>query len=106
MTDRKQLELDAFEKSVLELIFGKNYETDQKFLWISKFFPDVIQKRIDSFEQFVGPLMDADGKIDGVLLKSVAAGRFGAFNSIIPNQPFYLSDLSATLKTIFLGDKK
>ena len=27
MTERQQMELDAFEKSALELVFGKNYES-------------------------------------------------------------------------------
>lgn len=106
MTERQQMELDAFEKSALELVFGPNYESDQKFIWISKFFPEVLQKRIDSFEQFVGPLMDQDGKIDVALLKNAANGRFGALESVVPNKPFYLSDVSASLKLIFMGDKK
>ena len=106
MTERQQMELDAFEKSALELVFGKGYESNPKFLWISKFFPDIIQKRIDSFEQFISPFMDADGKIDGALLKSLAAGKFGSLKSIIPDKPFYLSDVSASLKMIFLGEQK
>lgn len=106
MLDRQQMELDAFEKSALELVFGKNYESNPKFMWISKFFPDVIQKRIDSFEQFVRPFMDSDGKIDGVMLKSLAKGKFGSLESIIPDKPFYLSDVSASLKLIFLGENK
>ena len=104
MTDRRQMELDAFEKSALELVFGKEYESNPRFLWISKFFPEVIQKRIDSFEQFVKPLMDEDGKIDGALLKSVAGNKLGTLQAIIPNQPFYLSDVSASLKLVFLGE--
>ena len=106
MIDRQQMELDAFEKSALELVFGKDYQSNPKFMWISKFFPDIIQKRIDSFESFIKPFMDADGKIDGAMLKNLATGRFGALESIIPNQPFYLSDISASLKMIFLGEKK
>lgn len=106
MTDRKQMELDAFEKAALELVFGKEYQSNPKFLWISKFFPDIIQKRIDNFEQFITPFMDDDGKVDGQMLKSLATGKFGALESIIPNQPFYLSDVSASLKLIFLGEKK
>lgn len=106
MTDRQQMELDGFEKSALELVFGKGYENNPKFLWISKFFPDVIQKRIDSFEQFISPFMDADGKIDGALLKSLAGPKFGSLNTIIPDKPFYLSDVSASLKMIFLGEQK
>lgn len=106
MTDRQQMELDAFEKSVLELVFGKNYESNPKFMWVSKFFPDVIQKRIDAFEQFISPFMDADGKIDGALLKNLATGRFGALESVIPNKPFYLSDISASMKLIFIGEQK
>lgn len=106
MMSRKQMELDAFEKSVLELAFGKNYESNPKFMWISKFFPDVLQKRIDTFEQFIGPFMDDDGKIDGVLLKGLAKGKFGALETIIPSKPFYLSDVSASLKMIFLGEQK
>lgn len=106
MTDRKQMELDAFEKSALELIFGKDYEGNPKYMWVSKFFPDIIQKRIDSFESFIKPFMDNDGKIDGAMLKSLANGKFGSLESIIPNQPFYLSDISASLKLIFLGEKK
>ena len=106
MTDRKQMELDAFEKSALELVFGKDYQSNPKFIWISKFFPDVIQKRIDSFEQFISPFMDADGRVDGSMLKSIASGKFGSLESVIPNKPFYLSDVSASLKLIFLGEKK
>lgn len=105
MADRRQMELDAFEKSALELVFGKEYQSNPRFMWVSKFFPEVIQKRIDSFEQFVKPLMDEDGKIDGAMLKSIAAGRLGTLQSIIPNQPFYLSDVASTLKMVFLGDK-
>ena len=104
--DRQQMELDAFEKSALELVFGKNYESSQKYLFVSKFFPHVIQQRIDSFESFIKPFMDSDGKIDGTMLKSIATGRFGALESVIPNKPFYLSDISASLKMIFLGEKK
>lgn len=106
MTDRKQMELDAFEKSALELVFGKNYESNPKYMWVSKFFPDIIQKRIDSFESFIKPFMDEDGKIDGAMLKSIAVGKFGSLQSVIPNQPFYLSDVSASLKLMFLGEKK
>lgn len=106
MTDRQQMELDAFEKSALELVFGKDYQTNPKFMWVSKFFPDIIQKRIDSFEQFISPFMDEDGKIDGQMLKNLANGRFGALESVIPNKPFYLSDVSASLKLIFLGENK
>ena len=50
--------------------------------------------------------MDSDGKIDGAMLKNLATGRFGALESIIPDKPFYLSDISASLKMIFLGEKK
>jgi len=106
MADRRQMELDAFEASALELIFGKGYQNNSSFLWISKFFPGMLQKRIDSFEQFVLPFMDEDGKIDGPLLKQMAGDRFGSLKSIIPDQPFYLSDVSATLKTVFLGEQK
>lgn len=106
MTDRKQMELDAFEKSALELMFGKNYEKSTSYMWVSKFFPDVIQKRIDSFEQFIGPFMDNDGKVDGALLKNFATGRFGALESVIPNKPFYLSDISASLKIMLMGETK
>jgi len=106
MADRKQMELDAFERSVLELVFGKDYQSNTNFLWVSKFFPGIIQKRIDSFEQFISPLMDNDGRVDGSLLKSLANGRLGQFKSIIPDQPFYLSDVSASLKMIFLGEQK
>ena len=106
MTDRKQMELDAFEKSALELAFGKNYEKSTGYLWLSKFFPNVIQSRIDSFEQFIEPFMDSDGRVDGALLKNFATGRFGALESIIPNMPFYLSDISTSLKTMLIGEQK
>lgn len=106
MTDRIQMELDAFEKSALELIFGKDYQSNQKYMWISKFFPDVIQKRIDSFEQFMRPLMNEDGQIDGVMLKTIAGAKLGSLKSIIPDKPFYLSDISSTAKMIFLGEQK
>lgn len=106
MTDRKQMELDAFEKSALELVFGKDYQSNPKFMWISKFFPDIIQKRIDNFEQFISPFMDSDGRVDGSMLKNLATGKFGALESVIPNKPFYLSDISATLKLMFLGENK
>lgn len=106
MSNRKQMELDAFEKSALELAFGKNYEKNKSFMWISKFFPDVIQKRIDAFEQFIEPFMDNDGKVDGSMLKTFATGRFGALESIIPNKPFYLSDISVALQTMLLGEGK
>lgn len=104
--DRQQMELDAFERTALELVFGKNYESNQKYIFVSKFFPDVIQKRIDSFESFVKPLMNNDGMIDGQMLKTLSNGKMGAFESVIPNKPFYLSDLSSALKMIFLGDTK
>lgn len=104
--DRQQMELDAFEKAALELVFGKNYESNQKYIFVSKFFPDVIQKRIDSFEAFVRPLMNSDGMIDGQMLKTLANGKMGAFESVIPNKPFYLSDLSSMAKMIFLGETK
>ena len=106
MTNRKQMELDAFEKSALELAFGKDYESNKSFMWIRKFFPNVIQSRIDSFEQFIEPFMDDDGRVDGATLKTFATGRFGALEQIIPNQPFYLSDISNTLKTILMGGMK
>ena len=106
MIDRQQMELDAFEKSALELVFGKNYESNQKYLFVSKFFPDIIQSRIDSFESFIRPFMDADGKVDGAMLKNLAMGRFGALESVIPNQPFYLSDVSSALKLMFMGESK
>ena len=104
--DRQQMELDAFEKAALELVFGKNYESNQKYMIVSKFFPNVIQQRIDSFESFIRPLMDEDGKIDGTMLKTLATGKFASLNSIIPNAPFYLSDVSSALKLIFLGEQK
>lgn len=106
MTDRKQMELDAFEKSALELAFGKDYEKSTSYMWVRKFFPDVIQSRIDSFEQFITPFMDSDGRIDGALLKNFATGRFGALESIIPNRPFYLSDISASMKIMLMGESK
>jgi len=106
MTDRIQMELDVFEKSALELVFGKDYQNNQKYMWISRFFPDVIQKRIDSFEQFMRPLMNEDGQIDGAMLKSIAGEKLGSFKSVIPDRPFYLSDISSTAKMIFLGEKK
>lgn len=104
--DRQQMELDAFERTALELVFGKNYESNQKYIFVSKFFPDVIQKRIDSFESFVKPLMNNDGMIDGQMLKTLSNGKMGAFENVIPNKPFYLSDLSSALKMIFLGETK
>ena len=106
MTDRKQMELDAFEKSALEIVFGNNYESNPKYMWVSKFFPDIIQKRIDSFEEFMRPLMNDDGQIDGEMLKSLAGQKLGSLQSVIPSKPFYLSDVSSTVKMIFLGDKK
>lgn len=106
MLDRKQMELDAFEKSILELAFGNNYQSNPSFMWVSKFFPGILQKRIDSFEQFISPFMDSDGKVDGAMLKSLANGRLGSLKTIIPDQPFYLSDVSATLKMVFLGENK
>ena len=106
MADRIQMELDAFEKSALELVFGRDYQSNQKYMWISKFFPDVIQKRIDSFEQFMRPLMNDDGQIDGSMLKSIAGDKLGSFKSVIPDKPFYLSDLSSTAKMIFLGERQ
>ena len=106
MTDRKQMELDAFEKSALELAFGKDYEKNTSYIWIRKFFPDVIQSRIDSFEQFIEPFMDSDGRVNGALLKNFATGRFGALESVIPNRPFYLSDISISLKTMLMGEQK
>lgn len=106
MVNRKQMELDAFEKSVLELAFGNNYQSNSSFMWISKFFPGIIQKRIDAFEQFIIPFMDDDGKIDGAMLKGVAGGKLGSLKSAIPDQPFYLSDVSATLKMVFMGEQK
>lgn len=106
MADRIQMELDAFEKSALELVFGQNYESNPKYMWISKFFPDMIQKRIDRFEEFMRPLMNDDGQIDGSMLKSLAGGKFGSLQSVIPDKPFYLSDISSTLKMIFIGGRK
>lgn len=106
MIDRQQMELDAFEKSVLEVIFGKDYQSNPKFMWIGKFFPNVIQSRIDNFEQFIRPFMDNDGKIDGSLLKTIATDKMGSLKSIIPDKPFYLSDISASLKMILLGENK
>lgn len=106
MVDRKQMELDVFEKGALELVFGKNYESNQKYMFVSKFFPDVIQKRIDTFEQFMRPLMNDDGQIDGAMLKSIAGGKLGSLKSVIPDKPFYLSDVSSTAKMIFLGENK
>ena len=104
--DRQQMELDAFEKSVLELAFGKDYQTNQKYMFVTKFFPEVIQKRIDSFEQFIRPFMTADGQVDGQMLKALAGPKFGTLNNVIPDKPFYLSDLSATMKIIFMGEQK
>lgn len=106
MTDRKQMELDAFEKSILELAFGKNYENNMNYKWVQKFFPNVIQSRIDSFESFLSPFMDSDGRVDGEMLKTFATGRFGALESVIPNKPFYLSDISTSIKTMLMGESK
>ena len=98
--DYCQLELDNFEKQVLNIIFGGDYENNTIFKFIKVVKPQIINDKIEKFETLVKPFMKENGMIDGVMLKGAINLKAPKYAQIVPEKDFLLSSILSDIKNI------
>jgi hypothetical protein len=92
ITDLKQTELDIVEQKILTELFG-GYSPENMVLKKGIFkinVADDVQKYINMFEDFVKPLMDDQGYINGAELKQYIDSKI---SWMLPNGNFRLGDV-------------
>ena len=92
ITDLKQTELDIVEQKILTELFG-GYSPENMVLKKGIFkinVADDVQKYINMFEDFVKPLMDDQGYINGAELKQYLDSKI---SWMLPNGNFRLGDV-------------
>lgn len=92
ITDLKQTELDIVEQKILTELFG-GYSPENMVLKKGIFkinVADDVQKYINMFEDFVKPLMDDQGYINGAELKQYIDSKI---SWMLPNGNVRLGDV-------------
>ena len=88
----KQAELDLFEQAVLTDLFGG--ASSEHMTFGSGIFKvnisDHVQRYIDKFENLVLPLMDDQGRIEGLKIKQYLLGNLAV---IVPDGKFRLIEI-------------
>ena len=108
ITDLKQAELDVVEQKILTELFG-GYSPDNMVIKKGIFKIDVsndVQKYINMFEEFIKPLMDEQGYLNGAELKQYIDSKI---SWMLPNGNFRIGDiydLIAPLAKQILGVRK
>lgn len=102
--DNKQIELDAFENTILKSFFGEDWKHNNSFKLLEIMRPGFVQNYIDKFETLVTPFMNDDGLINGVLLKKTLEIKSPSIASVIPEKNFGLQEISKEIIKLFKGE--
>ena len=92
ITDLKQAELDIVEQKILTELFG-GYSPENMIIKKGIFKIDVsgdVQKYINMFEEFIKPMMDEQGYLNGAELKQYIDSKI---SWMLPNGNFRLGDV-------------
>ena len=92
ITDLKQAELDIVEQKILTELFG-GYSPDNMVIKKGIFKIDVssdVQKYINMFEEFIKPLMNEQGYLNGAELKQYIDSKI---SWMLPNGDFRIGDV-------------
>ena len=101
--DNKQIELDSFENTVLQTVFGPDWRNSKGFKVIEFMRPGLVQGYINKFEEVVLPFMNDDGSINGVFLKKALELKNPNIAEIVPNKNFLLNDIVREVTKIYRG---
>lgn len=107
-TDKKQIELDQIERKIIVKFFGKETIPDKTAVLFNILNIDP-NKYIKIFENRLSPMLNAEGKINGLTLKSII--QFSKYKDIskvidIPDSDFFLSDyIDLLIKTFIPGGR-
>lgn len=99
----KEIELDLFERTILESVFGKEYQSNYFFKIAEAYKPGVFQSYIDKFESVVKPFMVEDGSVDGARLKRVLEVAYPNIAQIVPGYNFRLSEVLQSVIQLIQG---
>ena len=108
ITDLKQAELDIVEQKILTELFG-GYSPDNMIIKKGIFKIDIsgdVQKYINMFEEFIKPLMDEQGYLNGAELRQYIDSKI---SWMLPIGKFRIGDvydLIAPLAKRILGAGK
>ena len=108
ITDLKQAELDIVEQKILTELFG-GYSPDNMIIKKGIFKIDIsgdVQKYINMFEEFIKPLMDEQGYLNGEELRQYIDSKI---SWMLPTGKFRIGDvydLIAPLAKRILGAGK
>ena len=102
--ENKQIELDAFEESILSSLFGENWKSSPSFKMLEVIKPNLVQGYIDRFESLVLPFMNDDGSLNGAMLKKALEIKSPTIAELIPEKNFRLNELSKGLIKILKGE--
>lgn len=92
ITDLKQAELDVVEQKILTELFG-GYSPENMIIKKGIFKIDVsgdVQKYINMFEEFIKPMMDEQGYLNGAELKQYIDSKI---SWMLPNGNFRIGDV-------------
>ena len=92
ITDLKQAELDIVEQKILTELFG-GYSPENMIIKKGIFKIDVsgdVQKYINMFEEFIKPMMDEQGYLNGAELKQYIDSKI---SWMLPNGNFRIGDV-------------
>ena len=102
--DNKQIELDSFENTILQTLFGPDWRNSKGFKVIEFMKPGLVQGYINKFEEVVLPFMNDDGSVNGMMLKRALEFKSQTLAEIVPNKNFLLNEILKDVTKIYRGD--
>ena len=100
MTELKQMELDSFEKGLLEMLFGEDYENNKMYRLATLTYGNQINDYISRFEALMEPLMLDNGLVNGSKLREVVGIKYPQYKELIPASQFRLVSLLSIIQSI------
>lgn len=99
----KQIEMDAFEEIVLQVLFGENWRNNKILALVNASRPNLVQGFINKFEGVIDPFMNDNGNVNGRLLRTALQGKNSFLAELVPDREFRLTEISKEIIRLFRG---
>ena len=100
MTELKQIELDCFERGVLNMLFGEDYENNKMYRLATLTYGNQINDYISRFEALMEPLMLDNGLVNGAKLREIVGVKYPQYKELVPATNFRLMSLLNIVNSI------
>ena len=99
----KQIEKDAFEEIVLQVLFGANWRDNNLLVLVNAYRPNLVQGFVNKFETLIDPFMCENGNVNGCLLRTALQSRNSFIAELIPDREFRLTEVAKEIIRLVRG---